>query len=290
MAMVTVGLPVYNAAPYLADAIQSVLNQTFRDWELLVVDDGSTDGSVGIARSFSDARIKVISDGLNLGLPIRLNQISQLAHGLLIARMDADDIMVDKRLQVQIDYFGKHPEVDVVSSFIYTIDKHNKVFGMRGSTNLPITIKGAISGVPIAHPTVMARKSWFLKHPYNPTNFRGQDMELWLSTIEIAKFHVITDSLLFYRELGIPYTKKYLQTSQAVRTLLKKYSKQLGYWNTLLAFLMTYIKDGLYILFNLFNNEDWLLRRRSKALTTSELQDAQKKLNQSIQRSLTPTP
>ncbi|KAA9349710.1 glycosyltransferase [Larkinella humicola] len=287
MPVVTVGLPVYNAAPYLADTIHSVLNQTFQDWELLIVDDGSTDNSVGIARSFSDPRIKVIADGLNLGLPIRLNQISQLAQGLLIARMDADDIMVDKRLQVQIDYFGKHPEVDVVSSFIYTIDKHNKVFGIRGSTSLPNTLKGAICGVPIAHPTVMARKNWFLEHPYNPTNFRGQDIELWLSIIETAKFHVITDSLLFYREIGLPYTKKYLQTSQAVRTLLKKYSKKIGHRNTLLAFLMTYVKDGLYILFHLFNNEDWLLHRRSKVLTTLEQQHAQEMLTQSIQRNLT---
>ena len=289
MAMVTVGLPVYNAAPYLADAIQSIINQTFRDWELLIVDDGSTDDSLAIARSFTDSRIRIVADGLNLGLPIRLNQISQLAQGSLIARMDADDIMVEGRLQIQIDYFGQHPEVDVISSFIYIIDKQNKVLGVRGSADLPNTLKGAIWGVPIAHPTVMAGKNWFLKHPYNPTNFRGQDIELWLSTIETAKFHVITDPLLFYRELGVPYTKKYLQTSKALRALLKKYSKQFGHRNILLALLATYVKDWLYILFNLFNSEDWLLRRRSRVLPTLELEHAQKKLAQSIQQSLTYT-
>ncbi|MCW1511070.1 glycosyltransferase family 2 protein, partial [Acinetobacter baumannii] len=98
--MISIGIPFYNAENFLANAIQSVINQSFKDWELILVDDGSTDKSLDIAREFEkkDNRIKVISDGLNLKLPARLNQIITISKYDFIARMDADDIMHPDRL------------------------------------------------------------------------------------------------------------------------------------------------------------------------------------------------
>ena len=101
--MISIGIPIYNASNYLEDAIKSVLAQSFTDFELILIDDGSTDNSLEIAKSFTDSRIKVISDGENRKLPYRLNQIIQLAKHGYIARMDADDLMDCDRLKIQFE-------------------------------------------------------------------------------------------------------------------------------------------------------------------------------------------
>src|SRR4030066_138114 len=96
--LVTVGIPFFNNQDTLPDAIRSIFAQSFQDWELLLLDDGSTDGSLQIAQSIDDPRVRVISDGCNRKLPARLNQIIDLARGQYIARMDADDLCGITRL------------------------------------------------------------------------------------------------------------------------------------------------------------------------------------------------
>ena len=100
--LVTIGIPFYNASQFLEYAIKSVINQTYTNWELILVDDGSTDDSLSIARSFNDQRIKILSDGVNKGLVSRLNEIILNSRGSYIARMDADDIMHFERIEKQI--------------------------------------------------------------------------------------------------------------------------------------------------------------------------------------------
>lgn len=105
MDLITIAIPAYNCEEYIDYAIQSVINQTYKNWELLLLDDGSTDGTLKKLKTYqTDNRIKVISDGLNKGLVFRLNQSIDLAHGQYYARMDADDIMSIHRIQYQIDF------------------------------------------------------------------------------------------------------------------------------------------------------------------------------------------
>ena len=122
--MVTIGLPFYNAEKYLALAIESVLQQTYTDWELLLLDDGSTDNSLSIAQSYAqkDSRIKVISDGKNKNLATRLNELPSLAQGLYLARMDADDMMHPARIERQLAVLETHPEIDVLGTNAYIIN------------------------------------------------------------------------------------------------------------------------------------------------------------------------
>ncbi|MGM9512492.1 glycosyltransferase family 2 protein [Larkinella sp. GY13] len=288
MPVVTVGLPVYNAAPYLADTIQSVLNQTFQDWELLIVDDGSTDNSVGIARSFSDSRIKLVVDGKNRNQSVRLNQICRMAKSPYIARMDADDIMTIDRLQMQIAFMEENRTVDLVSSFVYSIDFNNRLQGIRGSTSMPKTLGEAVTGFPIIHPAVLTRRRWSLKNPYNEQIPRVQDYELWMRTFLTSQFAIIDRPLLFYREIGIPYKKKYLNSSAQIRSILRRqYRHKLGIQKMTQVLIATRLKDALYTLFSFFKQEDWLLMRRNRPLHMHELDDAQKMLTQSIQRNLT---
>ena len=113
---VTVGLPFFNARRTLEAAIRSVFAQTFPHWELLLVDDGSTDGSLEIARSVRDHRVRVFSDGKNRRLATRLNEIATEARAPLLARMDADDLMHPERLALQAAFMETHQELDLRSA------------------------------------------------------------------------------------------------------------------------------------------------------------------------------
>ena len=128
---VTIAIPVYNGESYLRDAIQSVVNQTFQDWELYLVNDGSTDGSLAIMQEYAlrDIRIKVIDDGQNKGLVTRLNQSIEIAVGKYYARMDADDIMYITRIEEQVKFLESHPDVDVLGTSIMIIDNNNNIMG-----------------------------------------------------------------------------------------------------------------------------------------------------------------
>ena len=109
--IVSIGLPVYNAEKFLRDAIVSILNQSYVHFELIIMDDGSTDKSIDIVNSFNDKRIVVYRDGVNKGLPARLNEISTLAKGRYLARMDADDIMHPERIEKQLKILEKTQKI-----------------------------------------------------------------------------------------------------------------------------------------------------------------------------------
>ena len=111
---VTIGIPVYNAEAYLEYTICSVLAQTYRNWELIIIDDGSTDNSLLIAKKYEeiDNRIRVISDGINKKLPHRLNQIIHESKYDYIARMDADDLMSNDRIEKQISILNLNKSID----------------------------------------------------------------------------------------------------------------------------------------------------------------------------------
>ena len=128
--LVTIAIPFYNSGEYLKYAVKSVLNQTYANWELILLNDGSTDNYEDIISEFEDKRIRFINDGYQLGLPARLNQLSLIAHGEYYARMDADDIMHPQRIELQVEFLVKHPEIDVVGSYAYYIDKDNSILGV----------------------------------------------------------------------------------------------------------------------------------------------------------------
>ena len=171
--LVTMAIPFYNSERYLASAIQSVINQTYQNWELLLMDDGGLDSSIFIAREFAlhDARIRIVSDGENKGLACRLNESIAIAKGEIYARMDDDDIMTIDRIEEQVRYLEEHPEVDVIGSSAIVIDENNNI-------KLSIDQSGCTDG--FLHPTVTGRTVWFQKNIYDERYRRCQDFELWL--------------------------------------------------------------------------------------------------------------
>lgn len=257
--MVTIGLPFYNAEKYLALAIESVLQQTYTDWELLLLDDGSTDNSLSIAQSYAqkDSRIKVISDGKNKNLAARLNELPSLAQGLYLARMDADDIMHPARIERQLAVLGTHPEIDVLGTNAYIINDENAVIGTR----YPLTPENTLTRVKsFIHPTIIAKKQWFLANPYDTKALRMEDAELWYCTFSKYHFVRLNEPLLFYREVGNNYYKKYFLAQQSKAYIFSKYPNE-SYWKQ--YFKTNFLKGIVYRIAHIFGMEQWLVNRRN---------------------------
>jgi hypothetical protein len=257
--MVTIGLPFYNAEKYLALAIESVLQQTYTDWELLLLDDGSTDNSLSIAQSYAqkDSRIKVISDGKNKNLATRLNELPSLAQGLYLARMDADDIMHSARIERQLSVLKAHPEIDVLGTNAYIINDENAVT----STRYPITPKNTLTRVKsFIHPTIIAKKQWFLENPYDTKALRMEDAELWYRTHSKYHFVRLNEPLMFYREVGNNYYKKYFLAQQSKAYIFSKYPNE-SYWKH--YFRANFLKGIVYRIAHIFGMEQWLVNRRN---------------------------
>ncbi|HEE5439170.1 TPA: glycosyltransferase family 2 protein [Acinetobacter baumannii] len=284
--MISIGIPFYNAENFLANAIQSVINQSFKDWELILVDDGSTDKSLDIAREFEkkDNRIKVISDGLNLKLPARLNQIITISKYDFIARMDADDIMHPDRLIDQYNYLINN-NYDLVSSSLYSIDTNNNIVGKRIINSLVTTPSLLIGNNQIAHPTILAKKSWFIRNRYDENSERAEDYELWLRTSlnEDLRIHILPQPLLYYREVGNLTKEKLLLSYKTTSYIYKKFKKNIGFTSYCKGKFIIFLKTIIVKLLFLFGREDYLANKRNNDFISSvELEAAKKDLELAV--------
>lgn len=201
---VTVLLPVYNAAQFLREAIESVLSQSYRDFELLIVNDGSTDSSSEIISSFTDSRIRVLQNEKNIGLIASLNRGIAEAKGKYIARMDADDISLPGRLQHQVTKMEDDPGVAVLSSFVDFMNVDGDITG-NWATDREATSESEIRNLMmrtncIAHPTVMMRADVVRKYLYNPKRKGAEDWDLWMRMLAGGQRIVkLPEVLLNYR-------------------------------------------------------------------------------------------
>jgi len=199
MARVTVLMPVYNGEKYLREAMESILNQTFRDFEFLIMNDGSQDQSVNIINSYNDPRIRLIHNERNLGLIHTLNRGIEQAGGEYIARMDSDDISLPHRLSKQVDFMDRRPEIGICGAWI------EYFMGLGDVIRLPITdgeIKASLPVMcPLAHPTVMFRAAVVRRHGlwYSHDFPHAEDYELWRRAAGVTCFANIPEVLLKYR-------------------------------------------------------------------------------------------
>jgi len=225
MPLVTIGIPFFNEAKNLGDAIRSVLAQSFTDFELLLADDGSRDESLLIARSFRDPRITVLTDGQRRHLPARLNQINARARGRFIARADADDVMHPTRLARQLAMFEAQPSLDVIGTWIILIDGNGEPFAVIENTPLPPTPKSALILGVLPHPTVMGRSAWFRANPYNETLTRAEDRDLWCRTVTNSQFAVVPECLYAFRVdvAKATFLASYVEGQRQNRLLLAEY-------------------------------------------------------------------
>ena len=194
-------MPVLNCEKTIHASIISILHQSYTQWELLIFDDGSSDSTISIVKSFKDSRIKLISDGVNRGLPFRLNQAVALSRGKYFARMDGDDISYPKRIEVQSKFLDSYPHVDLVGSRVMIFDNHGNVIGGYPFRQTHSEIcRRPWAGFYLPHPTWMGRTNWFHSHPYRLNAKRNEDQDLLLRTYEDSCFACIPDILIGYRQ------------------------------------------------------------------------------------------
>lgn len=221
--IVTIGLPMYNCATTLDRAIRSILNQTFCDWELLLVDDGSTDKTVDLARAYSDARVRIYTDGRHAGLVARLNQATDLGRGKYFARMDGDDISYPERLALQVKYLEAHDEIDLLGGGMLIFGRGGGVLGVRecGITHEEIC-RRPWAGFYLAHPTWIGKIEWFRKHRYRAEAVRCEDQDLLLRTYENSRFAALSEIVLGYREEELSLTKILSGRRNFARSVVRK--------------------------------------------------------------------
>ncbi len=201
---ISVIMPVYNSERFLKQALQSVLSQTFTDFELLIINDGSTDSSLSIIQSFSDKRIHLIQNERNIGLIDSLNKGIALATATYIARMDADDICLPARFEKQVSYLNQHPEVAVVATRVIQINADEDELGgwdddLRYSSAQQIYTALAKTNC-IAHPTVMMRTEIIRSYTYHKKQKGSEDWDLWMRLVSDGHhIHKIPETLLKYR-------------------------------------------------------------------------------------------
>lgn len=193
---VTVGVPFHDAGQLLAGAVRSVLEQSHRDIEVLLVNDGASGVDAAFARTVDDPRVILVEDGRHLGLAARLNEIARSARGRYVARMDADDVMHPERLARQVEFLDRDQEVDVLGTEMYMVSDRDRVVGRSRHRWNP-----SEPGLPVGlhHPTIVTRVEWSRANPYDERMARCQDLELWTRTRAHSRVAVLDEPLHYYR-------------------------------------------------------------------------------------------
>ena len=234
--MVTIGLPVYHAEKWVGEAIESILRQTYGDWELIVTIDElgvrsevlaaieraflcswREDEALAEGKGVRDERIRIVADGRHLGISARINQQVAMARGECFARMDADDVMLPERLALQVKYLQEHPEVDVCGT-------------------------GAGEWTFI-HPSVMGRTEWFREHPYRSECDGCEDWDLWTRTQKVSKFGFLKDPLIIYRKAERFDKEKYLLRRRQGRSAIRMNRDNLSLVRYVYLLLDSYAKS-----------------------------------------------
>jgi len=253
MALISIGLFVYNSEKYLNNCINSILSQSFKDFKLIIVNDGSTDKSLSIINSFIDQRIEIHNHKENKGIAYRLCELTKSIDEKYFVRMDSDDIMLEHRLEVQVNCFNESSSIDFVYGDAISIDLDNNILGYKKSTNT-LTSENILAGKSIIHPTVMFRTEWLQKNNYNKIYNGIEDLELWFRTFNDLSYKYISSPLIFYRE--VISSKKYHNSIQSRKLFGNNY--KLNYADrfkfiTLTYFKALYTKVFIFFKLNYFN-------------------------------------
>ena len=229
--IISVIMPVYNEEKYLASAIDSILNQTFTDFELIILDDGSTDKTRHIIETYTkkDSRVIPVYNDENRGLVYNLNYGLRIAQGKYIARMDGDDIALPNRFKEQVDYLVRHEEIIICGTWVRTI----------GDAELENHIKGDSSELKIrllyrpiiAHPTYMMKRTLVDEFQlcYDPDYFGAEDYKFLTEAVKFGQIGVVKKEHLCYRIHDNQVSARYKnQQKQLTVKIRKEFSEQMG--------------------------------------------------------------
>lgn len=241
--LITVAMPVYNAGKYLRLAVLSIVRQTFTEWELLIIDDGSTDGALQDIADIDDARIRIFRDNENRGLAARLNEAVDMARGRYFARMDGDDVSYPERFARQMAALQNDPELDLVATRAITIDENDQAKGL-----FPFAISHQEicarpwRGFYFPHPTWMGKIEWFHKYRYTvPGPFFCEDQELLLRSYRDSQLATLDEILFAYRVRSKADWQKLAKTRRTVFVIQLQHFVELGQWRFVLLAAVAFV-------------------------------------------------
>ncbi len=235
--MVSILMPVYNGRDYLRPAIDSLLNQTFRDFEIVLVNDGSTDDSQEIIDSYNDPRIITLKQK-NQGVARSLNNGLKVARGKYIRRHDADDISTPDSIGMQVDFLENHPDYVMVCTQTAFMTSNGKIamdyrlpqikyFGGKSSRDLVLDDFKPDRAAPAVHGTAFYRRQEVLDIGcYRPEFIVSEDNDLWMRLLEKYKIAILNNCTYFIRIHGQSATNIHVNKIQHFRNLLQEFSKQ----------------------------------------------------------------
>ncbi|WP_367027404.1 glycosyltransferase [Methylococcus sp. ANG] len=219
---VTVLFPVYNGEQYLREALESLLTQTYRDFSLLAIDDGSTDSSLEILRSVKDPRLSVKINPTNRGLINTLNEGLELVQSEYIARMDADDIATPYRLEEQLAFMDAHPDVGLCGGYYERFTDTESIVVCPPTTHEDISYALIFDNV-MAHNTVMFRRSVLERHRlrYDPAFAYAEDYELWVRFARYSRLANLPRVLVRYRFHPANTSSRFRQEQQVAAAKIR---------------------------------------------------------------------
>ena len=206
--LISIAMPFYNAESTIAASVRSILQQSYTNWELLLCDDGSTDTSRDLARSFRDPRIVVWGDPRRLQLGARLNDCIEHARGEYVARMDADDIAYPQRLEKQLRFLSERPDVDLTGGCAVVFADAGAPLGKRNYPAAHADIaRRPLYWFKLMHPTFMGKTSWFRRYRYRADAIRCEDMDLLFRARAGSRFANLPEIVLGYRQCSLDLRK-----------------------------------------------------------------------------------
>ena len=275
--MVSVILPIYNAEKTLGRAIKSILNQTYTNWELILIDDGSYDTSSNIIKKLKDNRIKKIFFKTNKGLVKSLNAGIKISKGKFIARMDADDISLPERLFHQLQFLKKNHLFDLVGSQQIIFDENSKkILKIYPKTKKEYFAKQYYFFYKIPHPTWMARSLWLKEHLYRETNIYSEDQELLIRGSNSSNYYLINKPLLLYSNSNILLSTKLKSNKNIFIKKFLNYKNNINLYKNrvfiyvILDFLFFMLKTLFYLGSPLLQKLRLFSLKRHNSITSSE--------------------
>lgn len=214
---ISVLMAVYNGGSFLSPAIESVLRQSEKRFEFLIVDDGSSDNSVATVERFKDSRIRLIRHKTNQGLAASLNSGLAQARGDYIARLDADDLALPDRLARQAEYLDRHPEIGLVGSNAILVDEEGRRLYQTDYPRSPLAVRWvSLLQNPFIHSTVMLRRALLEQHSlrYDPRLTATQDYDFWLRCLEHTEAANLTACTVFLRRHGASISSQRADTQR----------------------------------------------------------------------------
>ncbi len=289
--LISVLMPVYNAEKYLKQSIESILNQSYSNFEFIIFDDASTDSSLSIIQSYEDPRIKIISSKTNKGYLIHLNHGLSIAQGEYIARMDADDISHSDRFQLQIDFLKRNEDHALVGTNYNYINEEGhpisyiqKPFLYKDNSDIQIY---SLFYNPFLHPSIMLRRKDILELQlkYNPKFYVTEDFHFWTHLLFKKKGANLPQELISYRIHKNQITKTSSKQQQsALKKLIPIILEKKGIpFTENDALLHSYIPLSLHSTLSystIKEIEEWLLKIRAHFYKKNEKETINKIIEQ----------